>query len=80
MCGLRVERHPEIAKADLTPDEPRRIEAALASLKRTLPETDREAILKATEELNHVTRHLAEVMMNRSVHTALAGKNVDQIG
>jgi hypothetical protein len=49
-------------------------------VKAVLNTTDREAILEATHVLNDVTRHLAEVMMNRSVHAALAGKNIDQIG
>ena len=30
-------------------------------------------------QLNHVTRHLAELMMNRSVREALAGRNVNEI-
>ena len=41
--------------------------------------TDREAIQRATHTLNHVTRHLAELMMNRSVREALTGKNVNDI-
>ena len=41
--------------------------------------TDREAIHEATHGLNHATRHLAEVMMNRSVRAALAGRNVKDI-
>jgi hypothetical protein len=41
--------------------------------------TDREAIQAKTHDLNHATRHLAEVMMNRSVRAALAGRNVDEV-
>jgi hypothetical protein len=41
--------------------------------------TAREAIQRRTRELNDVTRHLAELMMNRSVREALAGRNVNQI-
>ena len=33
----------------------------------------------ATHALNHATQHLAEVMMNRSVREALAGKNVNDV-
>ena len=40
---------------------------------------DRAEIEAKTKVLNDVTRHLAEVMMNRSVRAALAGKNVDGI-
>ncbi len=77
--SLRAPEFPEIVKTELGPDEQRRIEQALAGLKQILHSTDRDAILGATQLLNEVTRHLAEVMMNRSVHAALAGKNVDQI-
>ena len=77
--SLRAPEFAEIAKTELTPDEQRRIEQALAGLKQILNAPDRDAILGATHVLNDVTRHLAEVMMNRSVHAALAGKNVDQI-
>jgi hypothetical protein len=48
-------------------------------LKALLDSPDRDAIQQATHALNDATRHLAEVMMNRSVHAALAGKNVDEI-
>ena len=40
---------------------------------------DRAAIEAKTKVLNDVTRHLAEVMMNRGVRAALAGKSVDGI-
>jgi len=41
--------------------------------------TDRELIHEKTHALNHATQHLAEVMMNRSVREALAGKNVTDV-
>jgi hypothetical protein len=44
-----------------------------------LSSSDRETIVKWTQALNDTTKHLAEVMMNRSVRTALAGKNVDDV-
>ncbi|HVG53775.1 MAG TPA: Fe-S protein assembly chaperone HscA [Vicinamibacterales bacterium] len=75
-------RHPDfeqVAQADLKPGEVERIRAALAQLKQAMPSTDREAIHARTHELNHATQHLAEVMMNRSVREALAGKNVTDV-
>ena len=75
-------RHPDfeqVAQADLKPGEVERIRAALAELKQAMPSTDREAIHARTHELNHATQHLAEVMMNRSVREALAGKNVTDV-
>jgi molecular chaperone DnaK (HSP70) len=72
-------RHPDIeqiARADLQPGELGRIERALSDLRLTMAATDRELIHEKTHALNHATQHLAEVMMNRSVREALAGKNV----
>jgi hypothetical protein len=40
---------------------------------------DKDAILEKTHELNDATRHLAEVMMNRSVQAALSGKSVNEM-
>jgi hypothetical protein len=48
-------------------------------LKSVLSSDDREVIQQSTHALNHATQHLAEVMMNRSVHAALTGKSVDSI-
>jgi hypothetical protein len=44
-----------------------------------LNSSDRETIQKWTQALNDTTRHLAEVMMNRSVKAALSGKNVNEM-
>ena len=57
----------------------KRIEPALAGLKTVLASADREAIQQRTQALNDATQHLAEVMMNRAVQAALAGKNVDRV-
>ena len=51
----------------------------LAGLKMVLNSSDRETIQKWTQALNDATQHLAEVMMNRSVKAALAGKNIDDV-
>ena len=64
---------------DLSPQELARIEAALADTRSAISGTDRERIHTATHELNHATRHLAELMMNRSVREALAGRNVNDV-
>ena len=65
-----------IAAAELQPGERERIVSALAQLKQVIGGTDREAIQERTHALNHATRRLAELMMNRSVREALAGRNV----
>jgi len=43
------------------------------------PGPDREAIKNKTHTLNEATQHLAEVMMNRSVHAALSGKSIGDL-
>jgi hypothetical protein len=39
----------------------------------------REAIQDKTHALNEATQHLAEVVMNRTIKTALAGKSVNEV-
>jgi len=77
--SLRRSDFAEIAARDLQPGEPERMESALADLKQAIGGTDREVIQEKTHALNHATRHLAEVVMNRSVREALAGRNVEEI-
>jgi molecular chaperone DnaK (HSP70) len=75
-------RHPDfasIARGELKAGERERIEAALAELKQAIGGSSREQIHDKTHALNHATQHLAELMMNRSVRAALAGKNVDDL-
>jgi Fe-S protein assembly chaperone HscA len=77
--SLRAPEFVELAKTELTAGEHERILSALADLKAVLNGPDREAIQQKTHALNEATQHLAEVMMNRSVHAALSGKNIDQL-
>jgi molecular chaperone DnaK/molecular chaperone HscA len=68
-----------IAAEELGPGERESIEDALADLRTAIASSDRELIQQKTETLNHATQHLAEVVMNRSVREALAGKNVKDV-
>ena len=77
--SLRSPDYPAIAKGELAPGERERIDAAVADVKAALVGTDREAIQLKMKALNEATQHLAEVMMNRSVHAALSGRNVDEM-
>jgi molecular chaperone DnaK len=77
--SLRRPDFTEIGSADLQPGEREHIESALAVLKQVMAGTDRDAIRERTHDLNHATEHLAEVMMNRGVREALAGKNVKDV-
>jgi len=77
--SLRRSDFEQIAAEALEPGERQRIEAALADARASMSATSRDVIQQKTEALNHATRHLAEVVMNRSVREALAGKNVEDV-
>jgi Fe-S protein assembly chaperone HscA len=74
-------RNPDLetAKGDLAPGELAAIESALADLRSVMASGERAVLEVKTKVLNDVTRHLAEVMMNRGVRAALAGKSVDGV-
>ena len=48
-------------------------------LKAVVNSADRDTIQQKTHALNEATHHLAEVMLNRSVHAALSGKSVNEL-
>jgi len=64
---------------ELLPGELQRVDEALQALKDAVGATDRDAIQQRTHALNHATKHLAEITMNRSIREALAGKNVKDV-
>ena len=76
---MRSPTSPAIAGAEFSLGEHKRIEQALLGLKHVVTTSDRDAIQQWTHVLNDATRHLAEIMMNRSVQAALSGKNIDDI-
>jgi molecular chaperone DnaK len=55
------------------------IETAIAALKQSVSSTDYKLIRKHIEELNHATEHLAELLMNFAVSTALAGRKLAEV-
>src|SRR6476620_2840566 len=71
---LRRQDFAALAAEQLEPGERERIDAALAELKAVITGPDRLVIQEKTHTLNHATRHLAEVTMNRTVREALAGR------
>jgi molecular chaperone DnaK (HSP70) len=77
--SLRTPDIDRIAATDLQAGEIARIQSALGEVKQAMAATDRELIQQKTHALNHATQHLAEVMMNRSVREALAGRNVKDV-
>jgi molecular chaperone DnaK len=77
--SLRDPGFAAVAAEELQPAEIARIHSALAEAKRSMAGSDRASIEQQMQELNDATRHLAEVMMNRSVRSALSGKNVEEM-
>ena len=55
------------------------IEAAIAALKQSVSGVDYRQIRRRIDELNHATEHLAELLMNSAVATALAGRNLAEV-
>jgi molecular chaperone DnaK len=77
--SLRRTDFDQLAAEALELGERQRIETALAAAKQAIGGADRDLIVQKTEALNKATRQLAEVVMNRSVREALAGKNVKDV-
>jgi hypothetical protein len=61
--------------------EPERVkvEQTVAALQESVKGTDYKLIRKKIDELNHSTEHLAEILMNAAVQTALEGKKLAEV-
>ena len=66
------------AWGQLTTDEKKKIAKLEKGLNAVKGEDDYQDIRKAIEVLNQATTHLAELMMDSAVSTALKGKNMDE--
>ena len=55
------------------------IDAAVSAVKSAAAGTDYKLIRQRIDELNHATEHLAELLMNGAVNTALAGRKVAEV-
>jgi len=65
--------------AALNDSERTRIDALIAALKSAVQGTDYRLIRRQIDELNHATEHLAELLMNSAVQSALQGKNLAEV-
>jgi molecular chaperone DnaK (HSP70) len=65
--------------AQLSAEERAKLDASVAELKQAAQGQDYKLIRKKIEELNHATEHLAELVMNSAVQTALEGKKLAEV-
>src|SRR6202035_5375583 len=65
--------------ANLPPGERENIDAAVAALKESVSGSDYKLIRKRIDELNHATTHLAELVMNSAVSSALEGRKLAEV-
>jgi Fe-S protein assembly chaperone HscA len=65
--------------AGLSAEERAKIEASVAALQESVPSSDYKLIRKRIDELNHATEHLAELLMNSAVSTALEGRKLTEV-
>ncbi|HMI52994.1 MAG TPA: molecular chaperone DnaK [Candidatus Saccharimonadales bacterium] len=65
--------------AGLSADERGKIQASVAELQASAAGSDYKLIRKKIDELNHATEHLAELVMNSAVSSALQGKNLAEV-
>jgi molecular chaperone DnaK (HSP70) len=65
--------------AGLSAQERASVEASVAALKESVTGNDYKLIRKRIDELNHATEHLAELLMNSAVSTALEGRKLAEV-
>jgi molecular chaperone DnaK len=67
------------AVAALSADERAEIDTGIAALQESVAGTDYKLIRKRIDALNHATTHLAELVMNGAVSSALQGRNLAEV-
>jgi Fe-S protein assembly chaperone HscA len=65
--------------AGLSSAERAQIDASVAALKESVAGSDYKLIRKRIDELNHATEHLAELLMNSAVSSALEGRKLAEV-
>jgi len=65
--------------AGLAAEERAKIDASVAALQESVAGSDYKLIRKRIDELNHATEHLAELLMNSAVSTALEGRKLAEV-
>jgi Fe-S protein assembly chaperone HscA len=65
--------------AGLLAEERAKIDTSVAALKESVAGSDYKLIRKRIDDLNHTTEHLAELLMNSAVSTALEGRKLAEV-
>jgi Fe-S protein assembly chaperone HscA len=65
--------------ANLSAPERAKIDLSVTALKEAAQGTDYKRIRQQMDDLNHATEHLAELVMNSALQTALAGKKIAEV-
>src|SRR3984957_12402580 len=65
--------------SELSADERRSIDESVAALRAAVATTDYKLIRQRIDELNQATMHLAEILMNSALQTAVQGKRLEDI-
>jgi len=65
--------------AGLPSEEHAKIDASVVALQESVTGSDYKLIRKRIDELNHATEHLAEVLMNSAVSSALEGRKLAEV-
>jgi Fe-S protein assembly chaperone HscA len=64
---------------ELEAGERRHVDEAVANLRAAVTAADYKQIRSRIDELNQATQHLAEILMNSALQTALGGKRLDEV-
>ncbi len=65
--------------AGLSAEERAKIDQSVAALQESVAGSDYKLIRKRIDDLNHATEHLAEVLMNSAVSSALEGRKLAEV-
>ena len=65
--------------ASLSAEERAKIDQSVAALQESVAGSDYKLIRKRIDDLNHATEHLAEVLMNSAVASALEGRKLAEV-
>src|SRR5271157_1254676 len=65
--------------SNLSAPERAKIDVSVAALRAAAQGTDYKEIRRQIDDLNHATEHLAEVLMNSALQTALEGKKLAEV-